>query len=225
MRFRNWGVFLPLLLSGCGVSAWSHSEYFTFSAMEDVKLYEREMFQSRGMIFRKVYSNQTQQYKSEQKTNMVENIRFVFVEKNGGFVGLFPLIPPPPYMPIFFREIGSVCPVQSDVKMSISYFDDSDIENTEQVNERIRISDIRKIYLLKDDGMVILPRYFWNDGYSYQVCFPLKSEEVNDSILFVDGLVDKENKHITILPKRLRYYNDYIWATGYLGDFFSSSNN
>ncbi len=60
MFFKNSVIFLPLLLSGCGVSVLAHSEYMTFSDVDDKALYEREMFRLDGLNFRKVYSNQKQ---------------------------------------------------------------------------------------------------------------------------------------------------------------------
>ncbi len=122
-------------------------------------------------------------------------------------------------MPVFLKEVNPACPVSSDMRMSISYLNGNEMGEAAKVSERVQLADVRKIYLIKNDNAVALPRYIWDDGYSYQVCFPIKPEEANNAFLIVNSLADK---HTFVRPHRLRYYNDYVWAMGYLGAAFNA---
>ena len=206
-------MFVVLLLSGCGISVFTHNEYVTFSDVNDTEAQERETFQSNRFCYRKVYSNQDREFTTECKEFEKNHLRISFAENSGGLVGFSPFVPIPPYIPVFLSDTNPICLVKTDLRMGIRYVADK-IEDDLEIRERLNFPDISKIYLIKEDGGVIFPRNVWDSGYSYQVCFPVKPEEANNALLFVEGLSDKRGKQQSIKPQRLRYYNDSIWVIG-----------
>ncbi len=205
---------MPLLLSGCGISVFAHTEYVKFADVDDTTVREREMFEREGLVFRGISSNHTDEVISEKGVLSVENINISFEDKTYGAAGLFPLIPPPPYIPVFFNVLGSGCPISSDAHLSIRYA--LKMEDGKSIQDYIKITDNHSVYLIKADDSVILPRNFWNDGYSYQVCFPLKTEEIDGAVLNIGELKNMGGKAITVSPQRLRYYKDNGFMIGYM---------
>ncbi|MCM1322583.1 MAG: hypothetical protein NC218_00160 [Acetobacter sp.] len=213
---RSFGFCcLLFFLSGCGVTSFAHIEYITFSDVDELELQEIKTFERENMILKMMFSNQKQKNVSEKNILSVDDIQIDFEEKVYGAVGLLPLLPPPPYIPVFFNILGSVCPVSSDVHMSISV--SSNDEENIILQDYLKVTDASKIYLVNKANAVILPRNIWNDGYAYQVCFPLKKAEVDGAILFIDGITGKNGKNIQIKPHQLRYYSDNGLLIGYWG--------
>ncbi len=218
MFLQKGVVFLVLLLSGCGVSGFVYNEYITFSPETQSDLFKRKTFQSKEWFFWKIFTDKPQQYAGETKELMVDNVAIEFEHNEGGVVGLFPLVPPPPYMPVFINDASPLCPVSSDLRMSIRFIDEvSTLGEDKEIQEYLKQPDMQKIYLIKDDTTIIVPRHFWSEGYSYQVCFPITLEESDNTVLIVGGLVTQQNQKILIEPQRLRYYDEYMLGMGYLG--------
>lgn len=213
MFFRNGFVFLPLLLSGCGMSLFAHNEYITFSDVDDVTPRQRETFQTEGLVLKGVFSNRKEEVASEKSVLSVEDVRISFEDKAYGAAGLFPFIPPPPYIPIFFNVLGTGCPVSSDAHLNIRYA--LKLKEGENIHNYIKMRN-QGIYLIKADGNVVLPRHFWNDGYSYQICFPLKAEETDGAVLNISGITNMKGAAITVSPQRLHYYSDNGFMIGYM---------
>ncbi len=218
MFFRNGFVFLFLMLSGCGISGLSHHKYVTFSSVNQSEKTERELFRSKGLFFSKVFTDKTQKYAGETKELVKESVAIEFAHSEGGFVGIFPFIPPPPYMPVFLDDVSPVCPIQSDLRMSIRYVEEESAFGEEkEISEHLKQPKINKIYLVKQDKTMIFPRHLWNEGYSYQICFPLTMEESDNAILYVDEIINQQDQKIPMMPQRLRYYDEYVLGMGYLG--------
>lgn len=215
MLLKNYFAVLPLLLSGCGVSVFAHVEYVRFSDVDDAVMRERELSEREGLILKKIFSNQKEESISEKDILSVGDIKISFEEKVYGAVGLFPLIPPPPYIPVFFNILGSGCSVSSDVNLSIRYA--LDMAENKKIQDYIKIKDNHSIYLIKESDDIILPRQLWNDGYAYQICFPLKLEEIDGVVLNINGLTKAAGGAISVPLQKLRYYNDNGLMIGYWG--------
>lgn len=211
--FRLLFGVLPFLLSGCGVSVLAHNEYITFSDVE-AKAHDRQVFDSEGLYFRKVFTNNLKEYEDEKKEFVVHNVSISFSEYDGGLVGLFPLIPPPPFIPVFYDNIDVACPIKSDTMMTIRH---TTLEDEQKIDEFIRLADKDKITLTKENNEVIRPRHIWSDGYVYHVCFPLSAEGMDNMVLNIRGLVNTQGCEINFLPQLLHYYKDYIFVMAYLG--------
>lgn len=204
---------MPLFLSGCGMSVYAHSEYITFSDVADTVLRQRETFQSEGLVLKGIFSNHKEEVASEKSVLSVDDVRISFEDKAYGAAGLFPLIPPPPYIPVFFNVLGTGCPVSSDAHLNIRYA--FKLEEGENIQNYIKMMN-HGVYLIKADGSVVLPRHFWNDEYSYQICFPLKTEEIDGAVLNINGITNIKGATITVSPQRLHYYNDNGFMIGYM---------
>lgn len=226
MFFRSIVAFFMLLISGCGVSGLAHNEYITFSPEEQKELFDRETYQARKGFFWKIFTDKSQQYAEETKELVQDGVVFEFVSKEGGFAGVFPLIPILPYMPVFLKDSSFLCPIASDLRMSIRFIDEKSVLGEDKaISEYLKQPDISKIYLLKENGEAVLPRHLGSDGYSYQICFPLKMEESDNTVLVVDDIVTQQNKKIRIEPQRLRYYDEYAFGMGYWGSFMHCEFN
>lgn len=197
-------LFLVLCLTGCGVSALRHREYITFLPVDNdnKQEIERETFVAKGAFFRKVFTNQNSRSVGETKELVNESVKIDFPLRTGGFGGIFPLVPPPPIFPIFLNDMTPVCPVREDVMMTVRL-------RSESAETSLKEKEVSKIYLINDDGRVVLPRQVFDGGEAYFVCFPLKGEDV-DGYVAVGEMLNG--------AWRLRYYNDYVLLMGYLGN-------
>lgn len=227
VSFKNSVAFLSLLLSGCGVSGFVHNEYVTFSPERQREQAQRKIFQSNGAFFWKIFTDKSKQYVGETKELIQEKVAIELAHNEGGFAGAFPLVPPPPFMPVFLNDSSPVCPIASDLRMSIRFVDEkSEFGEDKEISEYLKQPNISKIYLLKESGEAVLPRHFWSDGYSYQVCFPLKMmEESDNTILVIGDMFTTQNQKIHIEPQRLRYYDEYALGVGYLSSFMRCEFN
>ena len=90
MFFRNGFVFLPLLLSGCGMSLFAHNEYITFSDVDDVTPRQRETFQTEGLVLKGVFSNRKEEVASEKAYYRLRMSELVLKIKHMG-------------LPVYFR--------------------------------------------------------------------------------------------------------------------------
>lgn len=197
-------LFLVLCLTGCGVSALRHHEYITFLPVDNdnKQEVERETFVVKGAFFRKVFTNQNSHSVRETKELVNESVKIDFPLRTGGFGGAFPLVPPPPIFPIFLNDMTPVCPVREDVMMTVRL-------RSESAETSLKEKEVSKIYLINDDGRVVLPRQVFDGGEAYFVCFPLKGEDVDGYVVTGEMLKG---------AWRLRYYNDYVLVMGYLGN-------
>lgn len=197
-------LFLVLCLTGCGVSALRHHEYVTFLPLDNDNKQEikRETFVVKGAFFRKIFTNQNSRSVGETKELVNESVKIDFPENTGGFGGVFPFVPPPPIFPIFLNDMTPVCPVREDVMMTVRL-------RSESAETSLKEKEVSKIYLINDDGRVVLPRQVFDGGEAYFVCFPLKGGDVDGYAVTGEMLNG---------AWRLRYYNDYVLLMGYLGN-------
>ncbi|MBO5284415.1 MAG: hypothetical protein J6B00_00905 [Alphaproteobacteria bacterium] len=200
-------LFLVLCLTGCGVSALRHHEYITFLPLDNdnKQEIERETFVAKGAFFRKIFTNHNSRSVGETKEVFNEAVMIDFPLRTGGFGGAFPLVPPPPVFPIFLNDMTPVCPVREDVMMTVRLRS----ESAGNIKTYVKEKEVSKIYLINDDGRVVLPRQVFDGGEVYFVCFPLNREDVDGYVVTGEMLNG---------AWRLRYYNDYVLVMGYSGN-------
>lgn len=200
-------LFLVLCLTGCGVSALRHHEYITFLPLDNdnKQEIERETFVVKGAFLRKIFTNHNSRSVGEAKEIFNESVKIDFPENTGGFGGVFPFVPPPPIFPIFLDNMTPVCPVREDVMMTVRLRS----ENAGNVKTSLKEKEGSKIYLLADNGRVVLPRQVFDGGEAYFVCFPLNREDI-DGYVVAGEMMNR--------AWRLRYYNDYVLVMGYSGN-------
>ncbi|MBO5037869.1 MAG: hypothetical protein J6C85_00215 [Alphaproteobacteria bacterium] len=194
-------------MTGCGVSALRHHEYITFLPLDNdnKQEIERETFVVKGAFLRKIFTNHNSRSVGETKEVFNEAVMIDFPLRTGGFGGAFPLVPPPPVFPIFLNDMTPVCPVREDVMMTVRLRP----ENAGTVKTSLKEKEVSKIYLLADNGRVVLPRQVFDGGEAYFVCFPLNREDI-DGYVVAGEMMNR--------AWRLRYYNDYVLLMGYSGN-------
>lgn len=215
---RRAFFWLPVVLSGCGASFLAHHEYVAFTPMEEAVV-QADSTKPATLVYRKVFTNNPQHYKEEELEYFKNNLAIRFMEKEGGWVGVFPLVPPPPFIPVFLEQMSATCPVKNDTLMTVSYVTAGGEDK--KIGDYVTLEDIEKVYLIRDNGEVIKPRHILGSDYSYYFCFSQNTDTLNGAVLVVDGLYDKQRQKIVFEPKRLHYYNEYIFGIGYWGSSFN----